>query len=190
MKRFSLIAFVIGLVSLAIFSNIQETNTAQTNGKTDATTDSSQIEQRERRPAIGYLAPAFSLSALDGKTYKLGAPRNKPLLLNFWASWCGPCQEEAPVLKRIYEKYQDKLDLYAINLTTDDKLENAKAFVEGFKLPFPILLDTKGAAGKDYLIQGIPTTFFIDESGMIRNVMMGMPGEEHFEREVQALISR
>jgi thiol-disulfide isomerase/thioredoxin len=189
-KRVSLIVFVIGLICLAIYVNVQSRDAVRSTVREQSLADAAAGAAKEQRPAIGYPAPSFSLKALDGKTYTLDGPRERPLLINFWASWCGPCEAEAPVLKRLYEKYRDRLDLYAVNLTSDDRLEHAKAFVERFQLPFPILLDTEGAADKAYLIQAVPTTFFVDRSGVIRRMFLGLPGEDVFEREIQALLGK
>ncbi|MBO8162669.1 MAG: TlpA family protein disulfide reductase [Brevibacillus sp.] len=198
MKQLATIAFVLALFSLAVLTNLRSTDTLQQQasvGKGGTASETAEVERYQvqedppkQQPAIGYEAPHFSLNSIDHETYRLNGPREKPLILNFWASWCGPCREEAPVLKQLYEKYRDRLDLYAVNLTTDDNLEDAKAFVEKYELPFPILLDTEGKVGRLYLIQGIPTTFFVDRSGVIRNMMLGMPSKELFEQEVKALL--
>lgn len=190
MKQASLIVFVVGLLCMAMYMNVQSKVAVRPTELKPTAVAVTPGQAKERRPAIGYLAPRITLTALDGKTYTVDVPRAKPLLINFWASWCGPCEEEAPVLKRLYETYRDQLDLYAVNLTIDDRLDKAKAFVERFQLPFPVLLDTEGTAGKAYWVQGIPTTFFVDRSGVIRHMFIGMPDEEMFEHEVRALLGK
>lgn len=122
-------------------------------------------------PQTGAPAPAFSLKGLDGKAYEVGGKREKLLLLNFWASWCGPCEEEAPLLVKLYEKHQDSLDLYAVNVTAEDSRANAESFANAFAFPFPVLLDEQGQIAAKYRIFGIPTSFLINRDGDIVDVI-------------------
>ncbi len=120
----------------------------------------SSSDNREELPRAGYQAPQFSLPGLDGNDYSLAKLTNKPVVLNFWASWCGPCRLEAPELARLYEKYKDQIEIYAINVTSGDKVADARAFAEEYSFSFPVLLDEKGEIAKKYGIRPIPTTFF------------------------------
>lgn len=149
---------------------IVQTNTAadQSNQATPENQSASQ-SQSSGKPAV-----PFSLKGLDGKTYHFSGPREKPLVINFWASWCGPCREEAPDLKKLYEIYKGKIDLYAVNLTSQDNLKDVNAFVSEYQFAFPILLDEKGEVADSYKIQAIPTTFFIDKKGVIQQTVIGM----------------
>jgi thiol-disulfide isomerase/thioredoxin len=122
-------------------------------------------------PQPGAPAPAFSLKGLDGKVYEVGGKRDKLLLLNFWASWCGPCEEEAPLLVKLYEKHKDSLDLYAVNVTAEDSRANAESFAKAFAFPFPVLLDEQGQIAAKYRIFGIPTSFLINRDGDIVDVI-------------------
>lgn len=119
-------------------------------------------------PKKGSAAPAFELQSLDeSDTYRVGGPRDKAVLVNFWASWCWPCEQEAPDLVKIYDQYKDKLDLYAVNATSYDKVRNARVFVEEHGFRFPVLLDVEGKAVDDYLVANFPTSFVIDRNGQI-----------------------
>lgn len=122
-------------------------------------------------PRAGAPAPAFSLKGLDGRVYEVGGKREKLLLLNFWASWCGPCEEEAPLLVKLYEKYAASLDLYAVNVTAEDSRANAESFAKAFAFPFPVLLDEQGQIAAKYRIFGIPTSFLINRDGDIVDVI-------------------
>ncbi|PZE20953.1 TlpA family protein disulfide reductase [Paenibacillus xerothermodurans] len=137
--------------------------------------------------ALGKTAPAFSLLGLDEKEYKVGGVRDKPLVLNFWASWCGPCHQEAPDLKQMYDKYGEQVDLYGVNVTKGDRLPDVKRFVKQHKLPFPILLDEKGTAAEMYRIIVVPTTFLIDKQGNLRDVIHVLPPDE-LDKRIRALI--
>ncbi|MDU4696256.1 MAG: TlpA disulfide reductase family protein [Paenibacillus sp.] len=142
----------------------------------------------EGAPKPGTAAPAFSLPGLDGKTYEVGGKRDKVLLLNFWASWCDPCKEEAPELKALAEKYQDSLDIYAVNVTLYDKLDEAKAFVKEYGYTFPVLLDEKEEVYRMFNGIAFPTNVLIDEQGVIRDVIVGVIPPEELEAKIKNLI--
>jgi cytochrome c biogenesis protein CcmG, thiol:disulfide interchange protein DsbE len=119
-------------------------------------------------PKKGSAAPAIELGTLDGASaYKLGGARDKVLVVNFWASWCGPCDMEAPDLVTLYDKYKDKMDLYAVNATNYDLLRNAMEFAKEKAFTFPVLTDDKGKAGNLYKVFSYPTSFIVDRSGRI-----------------------
>lgn len=141
----------------------------------------------EAAPRLNQPAPSFQLNALDGAVYKVGGPREKPLMLNFWASWCGPCEEEAPALASLYDKYRDKLDLYAVNLTGNDDFDQMKAFAAQYKFHFPILLDYKLEVMLKYRVQVIPTSFLIDKNGNIVDVINLLEPED-LEKKLKKLI--
>jgi cytochrome c biogenesis protein CcmG/thiol:disulfide interchange protein DsbE len=143
----------------------------------------------QQRPDVGYQAPHFSLTGMDNQTYRFSGTREKVLVLNFWASWCGPCRMEAPDLRKLYLKYQHQVDFYAINVTNNDSLEGAKAFVEQFKLPFPVPLDTTGEVADKYRINAFPTTYIIDKQGVVRQKIIGMIDPQHFERELKKVLA-
>lgn len=131
--------------------------------------------------------PSFTLQGLDGKTYQVGGPRNKPLMINFWASWCGPCKEEAPDLRSVYEKYKDRFDLYAVNVTREDRLADVKSFVKNNDFTFPVLLDTEGKTAEKYRLLFVPTSFLIDRQGTLREVIHVLP-KDQLERKIQTLL--
>jgi len=138
-------------------------------------------------PKVGALAPAFALNGLDGKTYTVGGKREKPVLLNFWASWCGPCAEEAPDLQRLFEAFGGQFDLYAVNVTKTDEMKAVRSFVAGNKLTFPILLDKKLEAAPLYRFSVIPTSFLIDRDGYVVDTFHGLPYEQ-LSRKMQRLL--
>lgn len=142
----------------------------------------------EAKPVVGSAAPSFSLTGMDGKTYELNGKRDKPLVINFWASWCGPCRMEAPDLRRLHQAYGQQIDFYAINVTSDDTLEEAKAFVDRYKLTFPVPLDLQGEVAKSYQLQAFPTTYLIDRNGVIRQKIIGMIEASSFEQELKKLL--
>ncbi|MNZ26845.1 Thiol-disulfide oxidoreductase ResA [compost metagenome] len=144
----------------------------------------------ESIPKPGTPSPTISLTGLDGEKYEVGGKRDKPLLLNFWASWCDPCKEEAPDLVNLYKKYGDKLDVYGVNVTLYDKLENAKQFVKEYNYTFPVLLDEKEEVYRMFNGIAFPTNVLIDENGVIEEVIVGILPPEQLEAKVKALLEK
>jgi len=143
----------------------------------------------EEAPKIGYLAPSFELETLDGGTLGVKrGEREKPVIVNFWASWCDPCRLEAPFLSDLYVKYGDRIDIYGVNGTEYDDMASVQAFVKQYKYEFPTLLDSKSAVFKLYQVPGYPTSFFIDRDGVVRDIVIGLPGHEEFERRLKKLL--
>ncbi len=123
-------------------------------------------------PEIGKLAPDFTLTGLDGQEVSLSGFRGQPVLLNFWATWCGPCSMEMPFLQDVYEKWTGKgLVLLAVNI--QENPTKVKGFIEGAGYTFPVLLAAGNEVPLAYNIRGIPATFFIDADGVIRDIKVG-----------------
>ena len=138
--------------------------------------------------ALGLPAPEIVLLDVNGQTIKLSDYRGRPVLVNFWATWCTPCWTEMPNLVAQYEKHKDTqgLIVLAINVQQDAKGDAIQAYIRRFKMSFPILLDDAGKAELDYRVRGFPTTIFIDRNGVIRDFVVGGPmSEEFIEQELQ-----
>lgn len=130
-------------------------------------------------PKQGFLAPDFSLSSYGGDPVKLSELRGKPVLINFWASWCPPCRTEMPAIQNVYDDYKNQdFVVLAVNTTYQDNLGDAISFAQIRNLTFPILLDQDGGAANLYEIRALPTTFFIDADGIVKEVVVGGPMSE------------
>ncbi|TAK11539.1 MAG: redoxin domain-containing protein [Anaerolineae bacterium] len=130
-------------------------------------------------PQAGFLAPEFTLQTPEGETIALADLRGHPVLLNLWASWCGPCRAEMPAMQRVYEDYRDLgLVILAVNATDQDSAAAAVAFANDLGLTFPILLDLDGAVGRQYALRALPSSYFIDANGVIQEVVIGGPMAE------------
>ena len=113
-------------------------------------------------------APGFALERLDGKgTLELESLRGKTVVLNFWASWCGPCKDEAPLLQEAFERWEGK-DVVFIGVDVQDFRGDARAFIERFGTTYPNVYDGKGSTVGRYGVTGYPETFFVDPDGKVR----------------------
>jgi len=120
----------------------------------------------------GNLAPDFALQDLDGQTVTLSSLRGSPIMLNFWATWCGYCVWEMPYIQQIYEERQD-MGLVILAINKRETHAKAQEFMERNSLSFTALLDTDGAISLKYNVGGIPVTFFIDKDGIIQAIRYG-----------------
>ncbi|MBE7049842.1 MAG: TlpA family protein disulfide reductase [Ruminococcaceae bacterium] len=112
------------------------------------------------------LAPDFTVYDADGNEVKLYDFIGKPIVLNFWASWCGPCQMEMPDFHEKYLELGDEINFLLINMTTGrETLESAKSFIAEKGYTFPVFYDTKSDAAIAYGAYSLPTTYFIDSEG-------------------------
>ena len=125
-----------------------------------------------QKPVIGKPAPDFQLKNLDGQSISLSDFRGKPVLINFWASWCQPCVYEMPFIQEVFEEWSGQ-GLVVLTINIGESSSKAKTFMESHDLSFPVLLDTKQDVAEKYNIRGIPTTFFIDENGIIKRMKIG-----------------
>ena len=112
-------------------------------------------------------APDFTVYDLEGNAHKLSDFRGKPVLLNFWASWCGPCQMEMPDFQKFYESHGDKVNFVIVNLTDgqQETVETASAFIEEKGYTFPVYYDTDIDAAMKYGVSAVPVSYFIDAEG-------------------------
>lgn len=112
-------------------------------------------------------APLFTLPNLDGDgTLALASLRGKPVVLNFWASWCNPCKEETPLLERGWQRWRRKGVVF-VGLDAKDFRADARAFVRRFGVTYPTVYDGKGSMVGRYGVTGFPETFFIDAKGRV-----------------------
>jgi peroxiredoxin len=122
----------------------------------------------------GGVAPDFSLEDLNGNKVSLGDFQGRPVLINFWASWCPPCVSEMPELQRTYAAQgEDGLVILGVNTLYQDELSAVQQFVAEQQLTFPILLDSEGAVAVAYRASTLPTSVFVDRTGNIHLVQIG-----------------
>lgn len=145
------------------------------------------IQSKGAFAKVGEAAPDFELRTLDGNKAKLSDYKGKIVILNFWATWCPPCQAEMPHMQSFYEQNHNKgIEIVAVNLTSSDRgLDKVKEFVNKHHLTFPILLDEEGTVENMYDTIAIPTTYIIDQEGFITEKITGPVNEERLENLVK-----
>jgi len=125
------------------------------------------------KPELGFSAPDFVLNDFKNKEYRLSGLKGKVVLLNFWASWCGPCRMEMPSMEAIYQELKDKgFEILAVNLDRGGS-EKGKEFVSDYQLTFPVLVDSHGETAQRYRVTALPTSFLLDKDGIIKEKIIG-----------------
>ena len=129
-------------------------------------------------------APDFTLKSMDGENIKLSEMAGNVVLINFWASWCGPCREEMPLLNNLHNKYEP-LGFAVFGVNVEEDIGQAKAFLRDFPVDFPVLLDNTNRVSKQYEVIAMPTTIMVDRDGNLRYLHQGYKsGDEAKYRQV------
>jgi thiol-disulfide isomerase/thioredoxin len=151
-----------------------------------------QEQQQQGEAVIRFIrdpdaAPAFGVKGIDGSTVNLAAARGKVVLLNFWATWCGPCRMEVPDLVELQKKYQDRLQV--IGLVIDDTDEDAvRKFAKRYSINYPVAMATDEMRFQFGGVPALPTSFIIDAQGRVVQKHIGLRDPELYEMEVRALL--
>jgi peroxiredoxin len=162
------------------------------------TLDSSELWFEGSALAAGGSCPAnakpanlnFTLKDVQGKAIRLADYKGKVILLDFWATWCGPCKMEVPGFVELYDKYKGQ-GFEIVGLLTQDDPANAPAFIDKFKMNYRVLDANDQEALEDAYgpLFGLPTSFLISKDGLICRTHIGFSPKEQFEREIQALLA-
>lgn len=128
---------------------------------------------------MGADAPDFELQDVNGNLVNLSDFQGSPVVLNFWASWCGPCVRELPMFQRYYDQLQPEFVVMAVN--NQESQEEVNAFANQLGLTFEVLLDPEAKVHNQYQAFALPTTYFIDAGGIVRAKHVGLLSEEQFK---------
>lgn len=138
-------------------------------------------------PLLGRPAPPLELAGLDGGIVSLESFRGRPVIVNFWASWCEPCKEEFPLFRRARDAHAEA-GLEILGVLHDDSDEAARRFVAAQGAPWPILVDPTDAAYNAYLVPGLPTTYYVDRAGIVRAVSFGPPPSGVLDEQLRLIL--
>ena len=139
--------------------------------------------------AIGSLAPDFSVVDLDGTPISLGDLRGRPVIVNFWASWCVPCVDEFPLLRDVADRHRDD-GLAVVGIVYQDRTQAARDFMERNGGTWPAAMDPDGRVADAYAIVGPPETFFIGRDGTIMARVLGQFTEATLDDKVAVIMER
>ncbi len=129
---------------------------------------------------VGAPAPDFTLTDITGNDVTLSQLKGQVVLINFWATWCGPCRVEMPAIQRRYEAFKDQgFTVLAVNF--DEPLTDVSAFAQSLNLSFPVLLDPGGVVNDLYHMRGYPSSFVVDRSGVIQQLHIGLMTEKQLD---------
>ncbi|MCL6511659.1 MAG: TlpA family protein disulfide reductase [Anaerolineae bacterium] len=168
-----LLGIAAALVGIGLAVLVLSSSAAQRNGL-PVLSPSTRALLREGAPA-----PEFTLNTFDDRPVSLSDLRGKPTLINFWASWCPPCLEETPALIAAYnELKRTKPDVEFVGIGTNDDRDNLRKFAENNRIPYLIVEDPDGKVSDAYGVLGMPTTVFLDSSGVVRRIWNGAIKQE------------
>ncbi len=183
---FIIFAVIMGAIAIIITSNLNEANDTDVehSKNTDEATDATD-RQKE-------LAPDFEMVDCDGNRIKLSDMRGKPVVLNFWASWCGPCKSEMPDFEEAYKEYGDDITFMIVNLTDgkNETVDTAQAFIDSQGYTFPVYFDTDSNGAAAYGVSSIPVTYFIDAKGYLVAYGRGALNRETLQSGIDMLINQ
>ena len=143
-------------------------------------------EPAEEKP----LAPDFTVYDADGNAVALSDNKGTPVVVNFWATWCGPCQDEMPLMQEAYKEYGDRAAFMFVNLTdgTYDTVESVGEFMERYGYDLPVFFDSDASGAEAYGVTGIPFTVFIDRDGAVAGSHLGSISEESLRDGLDAIL--
>lgn len=142
-----------------------------------------------RTPNVGDVAPDFTLKNPKGEKISLSDFKGQPVLINFWATWCGPCRIEMPIIEDMYQKYQDE-GFVVLAVDVEESITVVRSFVDSMGLTFPILLDYRGEiANGRYRIRAFPTSYFVGRDGKVTAAHRGMMTEQIMQRYMDQVLA-
>ena len=182
-------ALLYGRLSVPYAPDRTEKTAAQQNAQQDEKkTDADSAQQPEPQADA---APDFEVLDADGNTVRLSDFRGKPVVVNFWATWCPPCRSELPGFENLYAEYGDRVTFLMVDLTdgSNDTVESVKSFVAENGFTFPVYFDTEHSAADAYGINAIPVTIFVRADGTLEAQQVGTMQENMLRAYLEDLLS-
>jgi thiol-disulfide isomerase/thioredoxin len=185
------VGLILVLTGIVIFNYVsdQSTTTDHYEDQGDVFIDDENMPEEAAGIEPGEMAPDFELESLSGDTFKLSDLRGKKVILNFWATWCGPCREEMPEMQDFYDNNED-VEILAVNLLeTESDESDVEEYIDQFEYTYPILLDRNSDVSDAYKgAVAVPTTYFIGTDGTIQHPRkIGSMSYEFMEEMVETM---
>lgn len=184
MKKFKLIA--IALACVLVFSGVYFLY----NNLSDKYTPETLLGEEQQNPTEARKkAPDFTVFDFEGNAVSLSDMVGKPVVVNFWASWCPPCKAEMPDFEEMYEKYGEDIHFMMVNMTDgmQETLDSAKNYVDESGFSFPVYYDTELSAAYAYRVNSLPATYFIDKDGYPVTYAKGMLSKSRLQKGISML---
>ena len=139
---------------------------------------------------VGQPAPDFALRSMQGPSMRLSEHLGEVVIINFWATWCGPCRQEMPLLDQLYGKYQ-RAGLVLLSVNIDEAAEPAIEMAQTLKVSYPVLFDSRKEVSRAYDVSAMPVTVLVDRAGVVRYVSEGYkPGyEKRYTEKLRELLN-
>ena len=183
-KLFTSALLAITIVAFGCFTNSAQSTSVNIPQSLTAITSVAKAEAAPTGIEVGQAAPDFTFTDLTtGNTVKLSGLRDKPVFINFWATWCPPCVKELPHIQTKYEQYKDKINFLAISL--DGEQEAPAQFISAKGYTFPVGYGNEREISRAYNVQAIPMSFIIDTNGVIKAKIIGSMDEAALESFIQ-----
>ena len=147
---------------------------------------SDMAQRPESIPLRGHSAPDFTVQTLDGEVVQLSDLQGKAVVLNFWATWCPPCRAEMPELQAAYDSYAAG-GLVVLGVNQGEDRATVETFLTQRNLTFPVALDVQGDVSRLYQVNSLPTTFFIDRDGVIREIVIGQMNAALLKQQLRSI---
>ena len=189
-KTITLTAAFVLLIAVAAFAYNTLSQRVSPQSNIDVTQDKGQVSQdRQEEEAKKMKAPDFTVLDADGNTVRLSELFGKPIVLNFWASWCPPCKGEMPEFNKVYGEVGQDITFIMVDLVDGQRetQEKGAQYVKGEGFTFPVYFDTEQEAANKYGISSIPTTIFIDKDGYIVTGAQGAIDEKTLQKGIDLI---
>jgi len=165
------------------------TQSATPHSQQAAAVENGPANNLEPAPKAGHPAPDFTLTNTEGQAVSLSDFRGQPVIINFWATWCGPCRIEMPHLQEAFAENKGDVVVLGVNLTERDDPDAVPGFLEEFGLTFPVVFDEKGNVAKTYNVFGQPASVFVNPNGVVHEVFYGPINKNYIDTKITELTS-
>jgi cytochrome c biogenesis protein CcmG/thiol:disulfide interchange protein DsbE len=193
--RLAAVVVVGVLIAVSVVLLRNQGTSSRAAGKQSTATNAAQSVKQDgpigaleaKAPVKGQPAPNFALRDLDGNRVELSALRGKVVVVNFWATWCGPCKEEFPELEKVAREM--KGDVVVLGLDQAEDAARVAQFRDQYQATFTLLLDSSNAVADAYKLRGIPDTIFVDRNGRVSDVVLGPLSAGTFRYKIQQALT-